>query len=98
MSKLNPLAEQIDGSIGITCEHCGKYQQMKRASAMFCDARCKNAYHNAQRKRNKDIQLALLSLETLISNMPLRGDSPEWETLSQMQEMIKAAMWKVEEK
>jgi len=93
---INPGAELVDGAVWIFCEHCGKYTEVQRQSAAFCNGKCKNAFHNQKRKRAKDITLALHSLETLIANMPLKGDSEEWATLIQMQEMIKAAMWRVE--
>lgn len=96
MSKANPAAEMINGGITIICEHCGRYADVQRTSAFFCDEKCKNAYHAEKRKRAKDIRLAINSLETLIRNMPKKGDSAEWDALSQMKEMILQAMFSVE--
>lgn len=96
MTKANPGAEMINGGIWIRCEHCGKESDVQRTTAFFCDGKCKNAFHNAKRKRKKDIAIAFHSLETLIQNMPKQGDSNEWDALTKMQEMIKAALWAVE--
>lgn len=96
MSSANPNAEVINGTVGIRCEHCGKFADVVRSSAYYCNTKCKNAFHNAKRKRKKDIAIALHSLGTLIGNMPKRGDSGEWDTLTQMKEMIANALWQVE--
>ena len=93
---INPQVMFINGGVYVECEHCGKESEVRRSSAFFCDTKCKNAYHNKKRKRAKDIKLAFQSLETLILNMPLQGDSPEWDALVNMKEQISAAMWKVQ--
>lgn len=93
---INEQHEYIDGGVNIQCQHCGTWCTVERRSAFFCDEKCKNAFHNMKRKRKKDIEVAFQSLETLINNMPLRGNSNEWDALSLMKKMINDAMWRVE--
>lgn len=93
---INPNVEQINGGTWIVCEHCGLSVEVERASSLYCNDKCKNAFHSKKRRRIKDCALALHSLETVTRNMPKRGGSFEWDALKQMKEMIEAAMWKVE--
>lgn len=93
---LNPNIEYVDGEKEVKCQHCGKVTQATRVTKFFCDVKCKNKWHYERERRKRDIQLALTSLQTLIGNMPHRGDSDEWDALTLMKSAITSALNGVE--